>query len=332
MTVNSHLSKSGNQFIDVLMKTTETENAIIRIMKNSNSNISIGLPTGYKSSVQPVEFSNLSPSSTSGTFFFNSFRGSKICSSSQVSFSYDSSAITSLKEIMRQNMGTYDVVGSLKWLKESVMVTTSNGELPLREAVLYDGSGDMKLTVWNDFIDSVNEATQYSITNLSLKNFYGQKLSTTKMTTFSVTDSNDASPVLSPDRYQSYLSDEITTNVVNKLCCPEVVNLELELYPGCTNINCQKSLVLQPGIKIVTCPHCKHTMRCDRCSCVFDCKICFKEKTLVLPREVLESFLKLDVIQMGKDNMDELKEKLLFLENVDYDYNNKNIITSISEH
>ena len=37
-------------------------------------------------------------------------------------------------------MGTYDVVGSLKWLKEPIYVTTSNDELPLREAVLYDGT------------------------------------------------------------------------------------------------------------------------------------------------------------------------------------------------
>lgn len=330
MTVNSNVSKSGNEFIDVLMKTTETENAIIRIMKNSNSSISIGLLTGYKSSSQPVQFSNLSPSSTTGTFFFNSFRGSRIQTSNQVTFSYDSSAVTPIKEILCQNVGTYDVVGSLKWLKESIMVTTSNGELPLREAVLYDGTGDIKLTVWNDLIDSVIEEKQYSITNLSLRNFYGQKLSTTKMTTFSVTDSNDTSPILSPVRYQTYLSDEMTTKIVNELCCPEIINLELELYPGCTN--CQKSVVLQPGVKIVTCPHCKHTMRSDKTSCFFHCKLCFNEHTLVLPLAVLESFFKLDIIQMGKNNMDELKEKILYLENIDYEYNNKNVITSMSEH
>ena len=136
--------------------------------------------------------------------------------------------------------------------------------------------------------------------------------------------------MLSPDRYQFYLSDEIISNGINKLCCPEIMNLELELYPGCTN--CNKSVVLQPGIKIVTCPHCKHAMRSDKCSCIFHCKLCFKEHSLVLPQVVLESFLKLDIIQMGKDNIDELKEKILFLENVDYNYNNKNVITSMSEH
>ena len=115
------------------------------------------------------------------------------------------------------------------------------------------GTGYIKLTVWNNLIDSVHEETQYSITNLSLRNFYGQKLSTTKMTTFSVTDSNGTSAILSPDRYQYYLSDEITTNGVNTFCCSKIINLELELYPGCTN--CQKSVILQPGIKIVTCPH-----------------------------------------------------------------------------
>ena len=265
----------------------------------SNSSISIGLLTGYKSSSQPVQFSNLSPSSTTGTFFFNSFRGSRIQTSNQVTFSYDSSAVTPIKEILCQNVGTYDVVGSLKWLKESIMVTTSIGELPLREAILYDGSGDIKLTVWNDLIDSVIEEKQYNITNLSLRNFYEKKLSTTKISTFSVADSNDTSPILSPARYQTYLSDEMTTKiVVNKLCCLEIINLELEFYPGCTN--CQKSLVPKPGVKIVTCPHWKHTMRSDKTSCFFHCKLCFTEHTLVLPLAVLESFFKIDIIQVGK--------------------------------
>ena len=108
--------------------------------------------------------------------------------------------------------------------------------------------------------------------------------------------------MLSPDRYQFYLSDEIISNGINKLCCPEIMNLELELYPGCTN--CNKSVVLQPGIKIVTCPHCKHAMRSDKCSCNSIANYASKK---VLPQVVLESFLKLDIIQMRKDNIDELK-------------------------
>ena len=142
VSVTSSVSKSGNQFIDVLVKTTETENEIIRIMRNSNSNITVGLLTSYKLSSQPVEFTNLSPSNT-GIYFFNSFRGSKVQALNHVTFAYDSSARTSIKDVLSHTIGTFDVVGSIKWLKESAMVKTANGEKPLREAILYDNSGDV---------------------------------------------------------------------------------------------------------------------------------------------------------------------------------------------
>ena len=105
-------------------------------MKSSNPSISIGLLNNYKSSPQPVEFSNLSLSSNTGTFFYNSCRGSKIETSNQVTFQYNASAVTTIKEILYQNIGTYDVIGSLRWIKESILVTTPNGELPLRGSSL----------------------------------------------------------------------------------------------------------------------------------------------------------------------------------------------------
>ena len=48
----------------------------------------------------------------------------------------------------------------------------------LREAVLYDDSGSILLTVWGDLIDSIEECKTYEFHNLALKNFSGLKLST----------------------------------------------------------------------------------------------------------------------------------------------------------
>ena len=59
------------------------------------------------------------------------------------------------------------------------------------EAIFYDESGHEKLTVWNDLIDSIVEEKRYNIGNLNIRNFYGQKLSTTKMNTLLVADSKD---------------------------------------------------------------------------------------------------------------------------------------------
>ena len=150
------------------------------------------------------------------------------------------------------------------------------------------------MTVEKNLIDSVNEETQYIITNLSLRNFYGLKLPTTKMTTFSVTDSNYTSPKLSPPKYQTYLSDGLATNVVNKLCCPEIINLDYGLYPTVPCTNCLKSVVLQPGVNIVTCPQSgKHRA-------TFIANYTLKNIPLYCRVLFWNPFLKLDIIQMGK--------------------------------
>ena len=67
------------------------------------------------------------------------------------------------------------------------------GRLP--EAVLYDDSASILLTVWGDLIDSIEECKIYEVHNLVLMNFFGLKLSTTTSTI--ITATNDADKVIS---------------------------------------------------------------------------------------------------------------------------------------
>ena len=104
---------------------------------------------------------------------------------------------------------------------------------------------------------------------------------------------------------------------------PELLNIELHVFPGCANKQCNKSLNLLPGVRIFACHHYSRTMRADNCSCVFHCVMSFEDKMLTLPIEVVSAFLKEDVINMCQIDIDSFKEKLLFLKNVDYIYNSK---------
>ena len=70
-------------------------------------------------------------------------------------------------------------------------------------------------------------------------------------------------------------------------------------------------------------------MRVDKYSCVFHCVMSFEDKMLTLPIEVISVFLKENVINTYQTDINTLMEKLLFLENVDYIYNSKNIITAM---
>ena len=55
----------------------------------------------------------------------------------------------------------------------------------------------------------------------------------------------------------------------------------------------------------------------------------FEDKMLTLPVEDVSAFLKEEVINMYQTDIDTFKEKLLFLESVDYIYNSKNLIAAL---
>ena len=53
------------------------------------------------------------------------------------------------------------------------------------------------------------------------------------------------------------------------------------------------------------------------------------ENPLHLPLKVIQEYLKIDVIEMCKNDIETIKEKILCLENVDLVFNNKFVITSM---
>ena len=87
-----------------------------------------------------------------------------------------------------------------------VVIETSNGEIELREAILYDHTGHIKFTVWDSFIASIKETTWYNFTNLNIKLYYGCKISNTKRTQV-IIDNNDSLPILPAEVMQEFLKD-----------------------------------------------------------------------------------------------------------------------------
>ena len=63
----------------------------------------------------------------------------------------------------------------------------------LIEAVLFDETGDLSLTFWEEHFENVKEFTWYHFTKMNLKNYFGLKLSTSKAT--SVTEENENVPI-----------------------------------------------------------------------------------------------------------------------------------------
>ena len=76
----------------------------------------------------------------------------------------------------------------------------------------------------------------YFFTQISLKNYFGRKLTTSNMSVATVHKLSQDFPTLDEAVFKSYLDkDQEMKKMVNpKLCCPELLNIELNVFPGCT--------------------------------------------------------------------------------------------------
>ena len=115
-------------------------------------------------------------------------------------------------------MGTYDVITCMRWLREKALVQTSGGNpVYVREGVLYDTTGNIILSVWGD-----NIMKKYCFTHVTLKNYFGKNLTTSKMSVATPHKSTQAFPALDEVVFKSYLDkDKEIKKIVNpKLCFP----------------------------------------------------------------------------------------------------------------
>ena len=106
--------------------------------------------------------------------------------------------------------------------------------------MLYDSTGHIILSVWGDIIVTVEEGNLYCFTQVILKNYLRKKLTTSKMSVTTVHKSTQDLPSLDEVVFKSYLEkeEEIKKMVKPKLCCPEFLNIGLDVFPGCTNKQC----------------------------------------------------------------------------------------------
>ena len=250
-------------------------------------------------------------------------------------FSYTSNEKITIEGIKDQAAGTFDVSGCIKWLSDAMPVTINGDRTSLlREAILFDKTTDIPITVWEDHFQNIDEYTWYHFTRLNLKNYFGQKLSTTKSTSITKEDTDTPIPQLNDTEIDHYVNQ---TNSFQKkeeiLCCPEISHVSLEIYFACTNKECKRQVTKLPGKKIVTCIYCSRAMKSQKCDKMMNITLSFDTIDLQLSQEIISKFLDLDVMQMCSNDMDKLKETILFLENIDFTYNIKtNNIVNMTKH
>ena len=159
-------------------------------------------------------------------------------------------------------------------------------------------------------------------------------MSTTRRSEITKLDIEDDIPHLESTEITTYKhhNEEITQKIQKNVCCVDISSVSIEVLPAC--LLCKKPLVIVPGSKTVTCLHCKQTIKASKCGITFTCILTVDtvDNPLNLPLEILKDYLQIDVLEMCKTDLEAVKEKILFLENVYVVYNNKYIIISMLNH
>lgn len=302
-------------------------------MKKTNPTISLQNLKDLKSSGTPVTFSKLSQGNND-VFFYNSFKGSRIESSTQVTFSLAIDAEMSLSEIKKQSSGTFDIVACIQYITPVEDVSSQNNNVQIREAIIFDGSDSMHITLWNNFCN-LEENVWLSFTNVTLKHYFQLKLNTTRTTSVNLSTCSVAIPTLSEAVYNNF--KEMLHNIKSKSsvvwCCPDMKSVSIDFVDICTK--CENAITVIPGKRIISCDHCRTSMRADRCVKRFDMELILEDKKLTVPEDVISSFLGKNVTETcnSVEGKDQLIETLLFEEKIDYTYNStKNIVSIMKRH
>lgn len=299
-------------------------------MKKHNPTISEQQLHSYKASGTPLKFTKVTISN--GSNFFNTYRGSKIEVLVSLPFNVTDTVHTSIIDVKSKTTGSYTVSGCLKWLDDSEKVIVNrNVEKRIRSAVLFDGTDHIRLTMWEDLLDQeFTEFTNwYTFTEVTLKDYFGLKLSTSTFTRLLPSDKTEALDwsIIDLNQYNEEESSEKETI----LCCPEILCADATLFPTCSSKTCGRKVSIVPGARLVQCDHCSRKMKPTSCIMKLECVVEFDELKVNLPIDVLTKFFGEETIQSLK-NGDELIEKLLYLDSIDYSYNHRNIITKMENH
>ena len=330
------------------LKTSPSEFAVIRIMIKSNPSINKSMFLQRLKSGEPTTFKNIE-SGKLGIGFYNSFRGSTFSNgASQVHFKIDQAENLSIADLKTKTAGVYTVTGVIKWLsaaketqrfpEASPSKNTAQSSRKVREAIIADNTGHIQISVWEEHFESIKENKFYQFSDVSVKYFYGYKLTTrreTHVTELETSEKFDWSTVDIDDYVQRENDAVKATSPV--ICCPQIMAVMVNISPVCTNGNCSGNIEFEAGSKLANCLSCKKRMLLKNCPKLFQCVIDITQegvtKSITASEAVVAEFFKEDqLLSKYHSAPQSLEDKILMLENIDFHLTSRNTITRMEAH
>ena len=166
-----------------------------------------------------------------------------------------------------------------------------------------------------------------------MRNYYGSNLTTSITSKISECDGKKLNwDAVEIEFYNQFIKDR-ESMFNQKICWKEIVNTSIDLFTCCSNKSCCQKVVIVPGEKLVHSINCRRRMKPTFCNYTFECTLEFESISLAAPESVLSAFLREDVISVCQQNINNLYEKILYLENIDLEFNpTKNTVTKIYYH
>ena len=207
-------------------------------------------------------------------------------------------------------------------------------EKRVRDAIISDNKSHMQISIWEEVIDNVEEDVWYTITDVTTKDYYGIKLTTTTKSDI-VKEEIDTPVDWSAVPVDDYSTALTAAPNATQLCCPDIISAKIYKYPICASAKCGKKVNIVPGEPLVRCTACTRRMLPKKCPlglhCVLEVQHNDKDHILTIFSAQLTSFLN-EEIETYCDDTDSLEERILMMENVDITYNKKNVVTNIVYH
>ena len=101
---------------------------------------------------------------TKRLLFFYTSKGSVIPKSTSVDFNYNEKHFQKVEFIRARNLGIFHMMGWMKFLPGKETIQSTGKTNSLREAIFFDHTNDIGITIWGKLTQSIEEGRKYDFT------------------------------------------------------------------------------------------------------------------------------------------------------------------------
>ena len=205
-----------------------------------------------------------------------------------------------------------------------------------------DDTSFMPITIWQEHIDLITEEQCFNVTNVSVRQYFVKKLSTTSSSCIIASDKIDPTSInwTGIDLTDFTKVEAEAKAKINPIIeCADILSASIKIFPVCSNPNCNKKVEVVSGETFVRCASCNHKLLVKKLAAGFLGELDVSDNignviTLTVFPDVLNTYFnKVDIVEEYFHDTDKLEEELICLSLIDVTYSSaKLLVSEIKDH